>query len=938
MDKNFEEMISDALLEIEMEIGEEFDSKSGKLTDEEWANLQRKIEEKIRALSEKYSGITFSAREKKKLVDMPQNQIKHSPFDENYPLEIPDEDPLKEDIPKVKKDEAPKNDEIPEKKEAPVAKGESPEDIKKSVPRSTPQTPKGKRVAVVKQPQRRVVEKKVKRKRVKRVRGPKRELPQNARGIALLIVFLAVSVLSIATSSVVYFLKDVLYPFNFMSIPVTLEVFIGLTCLNVATAVIVAIGVYKRADNSLGYGITMTVLFALAGGLSCGILFVIGLITLIRRKASVSENVFLGLVIQGFLLGQVLQYVEYFSTGKSFLIDYFFGQYMTQGMPWWLLPLLSVLGAITVVLVAIRVNSLRNSYEDVTSVWYSVVSTILFVACPQVASTVGLVISLVCFIAGSENVISTTPPIYAGLLGAYLVGNGIAWLSYAKDGGVLLVDLFMKKIDFAGFNPFVYIIIASVLNFVTTIITSMLVARFYGETKSTVAISLPFALLQLALPMISAVPLAICTIVFIIVLRNGGDEPLFYAGFFSMIAVVVVVAVLSIVGLTYDESKKDYVVVTNGVQIANRMDEENILLDVSQYSNEISIDTDDSCQSLRLRGGTENKQIVYIKTGAEYIELSNMNARVELVLESNCQLVLSGNTALETKSFVLSEGVNKISIEAPDGACDLCIDSLEIKENKALDLTLDNVSLSGCGTLDLGEGDLTLTTKGEIVLGFGLYANNIAVKIDNSLKITGGEMGISATGSLVLDGEGTLVVNAGSYDNARHDQAGEEGFSAVSAQSLTVLGALDITLVGGNGQNGGNGGDGRNGALGGKGGSGLSVGVISSFSATSKMTLIGGNGGKGGNGGAGGNGGDGGDSGIVTILGIFESFMASGGAGGNAGRGGNGALGGDAGVGLEYTTEPGSDILEKITITNGIAGEKGVDGVDGLPGKVGEGK
>ena len=66
--------------------------------------------------------------------------------------------------------------------------------------------------------------------------------------------------------------------------------------------------------------------------------------------------------------------------------------------------------------------------------------------------------------------------------------------------------------------------------------------------------------------------------------------------------------------------------------------------------------------------------------------------------------------------------------------------------------------------------------------------------------------------------------------------------------------------------------------------------------------------------------------------------MASGGAGGNAGRGGNGALGGDAGVGLEYTTEPGSDILEKITITNGIAGEKGVDGVDGLPGKVGEGK
>jgi hypothetical protein len=270
----------------------------------------------------------------------------------------------------------------------------------------------------------------------------------------------------------------------------------------------------------------------------------------------------------------------------------------------------------------------------------------------------------------------------------------------------------------------------------------MLVARFYGETKSTVAISLPFALLQLALPMISAVPLAICAIVFIIVLRNGGDGPLYYAGFFSMIAVIVVVVVLSIVGLTYDESKKDYFVVTNGVQIANRMDEENILLDVSQYSNEISIDTDDGCQSLRLRGGTENKQIVYIKTGAEYIELNNMNARVELVLESNCQLVLSGNTALETKSFVLSEGVNKISIEAQDGACDLCIDSLEIKENKALDLTLDNVSLSGCGTLDLGEGDLTLTTKGEIVLGFGLYANNIAVKIDNSLKITGGDMGI----------------------------------------------------------------------------------------------------------------------------------------------------------------------------------------------------
>lgn len=972
MDNNFEKMLSSALLEIEMEIGEEFDAKNGKLTDDEWASLQRKIEEKIRALSEKYSGITFSSREKRKLIDKPEGNAV-SPWDEYSPEDFPIEEPVKKDepIPEEKEpDMEIPEEKTPEKKEGPI-KAKGPSDLKKSAPRAKSSAPKGKMGVYVPQPMRKPVERKIKKKKSRRVNGPKRDLPENARGIAMLIVFLVVATLSLVSSSVVYFLKDALYPFNFIGIPVTLPVFIGLACLNVATAIIVSITIYKVSKRSLGYGITMSVLFALSGSLSCGILFVIGLVTLIRISRPVSENVFFGLVIQGFLLGQVLQYVEYFSTGKSFIIDYFFGQYMTEGMPWWLLPLLSALGAITVVLVAIRVNSLRGCNEDATSAWYSIVSTILFVACPQVASTIGLVVSLVCFIAGSDSVISTDPPIYAVLMGAYLTGNGIAWLSYAKDGGVLLVDLFMNKIDFAGFNPLAYIIIASVLNFVSTIVTSILVAKFYGEMKSTIAISLPFAILQLALPMISAVPMAICAIVFIVVLALRNETATYYAGFFSMIVVVVAVIILSIVGLTYDENQKDYFTVTNGAQIANRMDEEDILLDVSQYSSEIYVDTDDGCQSLKLRGGTEERQIVYIKTDAKYIELVDMNARVEIVLESDCQLALSGKTDLEAKSLVLSAGVNKLSLVATDGEVDLFVESLEVKEENKLDLTLEGVSLNGCGTLDLGEGDLSLTTKGNITLDFGLYAKNVSVKIEDSLEITGEEMGICAKTSLTLDGNGKLVVNAGAHDEPDYDQPGADGFCAVRTDNLTVLGTLDITLTGGNGQNGGvgspgsagfkgqnanddfqgedpvygydgrpggNGGNGLDGKNGGKGGAGLCVGVINSLSATSKITLIAGNGGNGGKGGAGGNGGQGGRGGIKSLLGgLIETYIGNGGAGGTGGIGASGGIAGQGGVGLEYTLKPDSSILGRITITNGIAGVDGERGADGVSGPRGDG-
>ncbi|MBQ7761323.1 MAG: hypothetical protein IJ400_04635 [Clostridia bacterium] len=957
MDNNFNEMLSNELLKLEIEIGDEFDSKRGKMSDEEWVKLQRKIEERVRALSEKHSGITFSQREKRKLTDKPEKRggvvLDYMPEDEGIPEEAPDKKKPKEE---EAVDKLPSDD---------VAKDVISED--------KPSTPKNKRVVAPNQPE--IIpplqkKKWKKRKQPKRISAPKKQL--SARGVSaiMLVMFLVASIGSLVASSIIYFLKDVLYPFNFISIPVTLPVYIGLTCLEIATIVLVAIGIFKTANRCKAYAITMTILFVASGALSGGLLSVIGLITLIRAKKDISGSVSLGLVIQGYLLGQVIQYVEYFSTGKSFLIDYFFGQYMTEGMPWWILPLLSLLGAITVVHVAIRIYKLRNSDGDeYAAQWYSIVSTVLFVACPQLASSVGFLVAIGIAIAGSG--IDEKLPVHFVLYGTFIAGNGIAWLTYARDGSVLLVDEFMAKLSFAGFNPLAYLIIATVLNLASTVIVSIFVVEFYGEPKSTTIVALPFVLLQLALPMISAVPLAICAIAYIFVLRTGDVGKMFYAGFGGIIAVVVVVLILSVVSLTYDESKKDYFVVTNEAQIVNRMDEKNILLDVSQYSEQINIDTDDGCESLRLRGGYETRQNVYVKTGAKYVELNSLNASVELVLESDCVLVLSGNTTIEAKSFSLGEGVTRLSIEAPEDDKDLYIEKLEILEKGNLDLTLDNVSLSGCGTLDIGDGDLKLTTKGEVVLGFGLYAENVVVKLDNRLEITGDEIGICATKSLALDGEGVLVVNAGEHNASSYNETGLEGFSAIKAETLAINGSLDITLVAGNGQNGGNGtagyrGDkglagnddfqgedpvygydgrpggsgfgGEDGENGGKGGTALYITSFVGFSQDSKLTLVAGNGGNGGNGGTGGNGGDGGRGGIKThIEGLWETYLGNGGAGGKGGVGGKAGIGGESGLGFECTEKPDDSILNRITVTSGVAGENGIDGEKGSDGNKGDG-
>ena len=977
MDKDYKQILSDELLKIEREIGEEFESKNGRLTDEEWEALQRKIEEKLRAFSEKHSGVTFGPREKRKITDKP-GDFTGNFWEEDSKNEEPS-DPL--DTPAKKEEDSSKKEEIPSKKEAPGQenkntprgdkKVDKPNDDKgMNIGNGAPSTPRGERVVVKDRPMKKPVERKMKKKEPKRTSGPKRPLPKNAINIGMLVMFLVASIGSLVASSVVYFLKDALYPFNLLSIPVTLPVFIGITCLNVATIVLVAIGIYKTASRSLGYGIAMTVLCLASGGLSGGILFVIGLVTLIRAKKYIGDSIIYGMVIQGFLLGQVIQYVEYFSTGKTFIIDYFFGQYMTEGMPWWLLPLLSVLGVITVCLVVPRVKDLsEDEGSDYTARWYSIVATILFVACPQVASSIGLVVAAMCFFAGQSR--DEKLPVWAVLCGTFLAGHSIAWLTYAKNGTVLLVDLFMCKIDFAGFNPLAYLIIATVLNLATTILTCIILATICDYHKEALIVELPFAILQLALPMISAVPYALCAIAFFFVIRSRDVNKMLYAGIGGSVAVVVVALVLSVVGLTYNESQKDFCVVTNGSQITDRMDEKNIMLDVSQYSSEIYIDTYRDCQSIRLRGGTEQKQTVYIRTDAEYLELDDMNASLELVLKGDCQVVLLGETDLETKRFVLGEDVSNLSLEAKEGKEDLCIESLEIKDTSALSLTLDNVSLSGCGTLDLGEGDLALTTKGEIVLGFGLYAKNISVKIEDSLEITGDDMGVYAKTSLTLDGNGKLVVNAGAHDEPDYDQLGADGFCAVKTDNLSVLGALDITITGGNGQNGGvgspgsaglkgqnanddfqgedpvygydgrpggNGGNGLDGKNGGKGGAGLCVGVINSLSATSKITLIAGNGGNGGNGGAGGNGGQGGRGGIKSLLGgLIETYIGNGGAGGIGGIGASGGIAGQGGVGLEYTLKPDSSILGRITITNGIAGVDGVRGADGVSGPRGDG-
>lgn len=989
---DFKESLSQELLKIEIEIGELFEKKNGSFTESEWADFQREIESSLRALSAKESGVLFSARESRKVTPLPTRQQKgvldYMPEDQE--LEMPKNtgkarigfEELEEEKRAKKKTEGKKEPQSTVKEAE--AKGKSTQgktQAKKSEPKRTQSgvkksssTPRSVKKPIIPPPQPQRIASFDNQRRAsninKKTRG-RNNMRKSANGlkIGMLVLFLTLSIGSLVAGMSFFFAKGELYPFNLVGVAAILPVALALCALNVATIVLVAVGIHKISSVSGGvtvaYTVTMSAIYVLAGGLAGGVLFVIALIVMVRAKRCVSQGVATGLVIQGYLFGQLLQYVEYASKKTTFIIDFFFGQHVVDGVPLWVLLLLSVLGAGATALVAVCVYRLIDDSEDYAGWWYGIASAVIFAFLPQVGATVGLIVAIGLMIA--QVGISGKMPVYFVILGACVSGNLMAWLLYEKTGDLLLISDLMESWDFAEFNPLVYLVFAVIFNVASSVIVSMFVAEFDGEAQSSTLLSVPFAILQLALPMVSAVPLLICAIVYACILRL--DEGIkMSVGIGCTIGSIVLVIVMAIGALTYDETKRDYYYVTNDHQIYCRQDRAYLLLDLSGYSNEVAINTDDGAQVLKLRGGTgEKTRVLRIETDSPYIELDSINAELELVVERDTELVLSGDTSLKRVKLVAKDETSKITITSPNGSKELSLTRFEAEQAENLELVLNGVSVTGRGSMEVTRGDFIITANGDISLGIGgdgIKGKNVLINVNQRLSILSIGMGVSAQGKVVLAGAGELSIVAGENLPEIPGQDGEKGYSAILAEELVVDGPLAITLVGGKGSDGAegavglrgedgkngnnydqgedpvygyNGQDGKDGSVGGNGGNGglggsaITVKRIVSVKEGATIRLVAGNGGNGGNGGKGGTGGNGGNGG-TGFLGIK---LGTGGAGGKGALGGAGGLAGQAGLALDCEEMPSEAVLSVITVelgsngVDGVSGNKGADGVKG---------
>ena len=240
--------------------------------------------------------------------------------------------------------------------------------------------------------------------------------------------------------------------------------------------------------------------------------------------------------------------------------------------------------------------------------------------------------------------------------------------------------------------------------------------------------------------------------------------------------------------------------------------------------------------------------------------------------------------------------------------------------------------LAGQPTIVLDGATLTITSPRSG------SSRTIAVKtfeLRNGARIVTNGINFELDANSIVSDRGQIVSFA---DAERHvatkPEAGVSGRSGLSAGTVVINGALNMTdilnilLPGQDGQDGGNGVKGTNGAAGPRG----ENGVDHLFDCAHG----GGNGGagaQGGTGGTGGDGGAGGNGGRVILRGniaqqrVQIQFSAPGGKGGDAGSPGPGGTGGPGGQG-------GSGSLH---CSGGAAGPSGKDGFSGAPGHPGSG-
>ena len=227
------------------------------------------------------------------------------------------------------------------------------------------------------------------------------------------------------------------------------------TILGVVSIVHISVRSWKWADDDDLLQCWLYILFASAmfGAAPCLASFLGFVLTSVISGFSVNgdddlfedghkvASVFLPIIT--FIVGQIVQYAVYNSTGKVLLLDL-----IIPKVPKLVLIISSLCGIIAVIRSCIDAwQWADDGYDDVYKCWvYLIVFGLLYAVVPSLAGFVGIIMAIV--VPWSKAEYEEEWIIYVTVFLSFVVGQAIMWSQYARTDNILIISDVVEKFNF----------------------------------------------------------------------------------------------------------------------------------------------------------------------------------------------------------------------------------------------------------------------------------------------------------------------------------------------------------------------------------------------------------------------------------------------------------------------------------------------------------
>ena len=261
--------------------------------------------------------------------------------------------------------------------------------------------------------------------------------------------------------------------------------------------------------------------------------------------------------IIAFVIGQIIQYIIFGTTGRVLLMDAIF-----PNIPVGPIIVSTLLGIVSIVFVIIRSlksiddYSTNKSYK-IQCLWLYITLTALgFLIIPCVMGYLGLVISIAVFWCVEEYKTEKIPLFIA--FSAFVLGQAIQWSRFIRiDEILLLTDLASTE-----FNVKIFAIIMTVLLFgATWMIADSIYYLSEENITCQILILLPFCAFVTVVPTLTAIPLLIYAIIILPLSLSDVDEKkkTIASKIISIVLYCVLIVALIVLGIIGASARKSVI-------------------------------------------------------------------------------------------------------------------------------------------------------------------------------------------------------------------------------------------------------------------------------------------------------------------------------------------------------------------------------------------